>query len=356
LMGLGLSATIAIAKWFSERSPADIVGVIPPAAVAALTVALLIATICSTWLRVAAVPVALAGLILLIDRPTPDLFVSEDGRLVGLSLGEGRIAINRARPNEFTIANWQRAVRADETVRPEGKQERKPASAHDVGTNAGVAPHPYPLPVKNGETGAPASAPADNSGTDPASPARPALPFPSLRGEDAGRQVRGGADAEEVGRAPVTEEGLPRQGPDKPSTTGFVCAEGLCLARHPSGAIVAHALDAHAAVDACATASVIVIDDATATDVCRWKDVLVVTKRDLALNGSAAITFLGRTGILSYENSRDTPRFAAAIDYAIDRPFRPWHEQRRFSREARGLAAYQRKQLKNTDPGAGSAE
>ncbi|HEY6633312.1 MAG TPA: ComEC/Rec2 family competence protein, partial [Rhizobiaceae bacterium] len=46
LMGLGLSATIAIAKWFSERSPADIVGVIPPAAVAALTVALLIATIC----------------------------------------------------------------------------------------------------------------------------------------------------------------------------------------------------------------------------------------------------------------------------------------------------------------------
>ena len=75
-------------------------------------------------------------------------------------------------------------------------------------------------------------------------------------------------------------------------TTGFICAEGLCLARHPSGAVVAHALDAEAALDACATASVIVIDDATAKNVCRWKDVLVVTKRDLALNGSAAITFL----------------------------------------------------------------
>ncbi len=49
--GLGLSATIAIARWFSERSPADIVGLVPPASVAVLTVALLIATVSSTWLR-----------------------------------------------------------------------------------------------------------------------------------------------------------------------------------------------------------------------------------------------------------------------------------------------------------------
>ena len=96
VMGLGLTATIAIARWFSERSPADIVGLVPPASVAVLTVALLIATVCSTWLRGAAVPVALAGLVLLVDRPQPDLFISEDGRLVGLAVGEGRIAVNRA--------------------------------------------------------------------------------------------------------------------------------------------------------------------------------------------------------------------------------------------------------------------
>ena len=145
VMGLGLTATIAIARWFSERSPADIVGLVPPASVAVLTVALLIATVCSTWLRVAAVPVALAGLVLLVDRPQPDLFVSEDGRLVGLAVGEGRIAVNRARPNEFTIDNWQRAMRADEIVRPEGKQERATASptnraeAHEELTNLRVA-------------------------------------------------------------------------------------------------------------------------------------------------------------------------------------------------------------------------
>jgi competence protein ComEC len=142
----------------------------------------------------------------------------------------------------------------------------------------------------------------------------------------------------------------------KPSSIGFTCSEGLCLARHPSGPTVAHALDAEAALDACATASVIVIDDATARNVCRWKEVLVVTKRDLALNGSAAITLPDGTGGRSSESTGDTPAVAAAIDYAISRPFRPWHEQRRFSREARGLPAYQRKQEKSADPMAGSAE
>ncbi len=289
VMGLGLSATIAVAKWFSERSPADIVGLIPPAAVAVLTVALLIATICSTWLRIAAVPVALAGLMLLVDRPRPDLFVSEDGRLVGLALGDGRIAVNRARPNEFTIDNWKRAIRADEMVRPEGKQQRTTAE-------------------------------------------------PVEAGADAGRQVSGSAKAGELDPTPdIVPNNAPlRPDSDRPPAEGFICAEGLCLARHSSGAVVAHALDAQAALDACAVASVIVIDDATARNVCRWKDVLVVTKRDLALNGSAVIELPS--------NAREGASAAmATAEYALSRPFRPWHEQRRFSREARGLPAYQRK-------------
>ena len=348
VMGMGLTATIAIARWFSERSPADMVGLIPPASVAVLTVALLIATICSTWLRIAAAPVVLAGLLLLLDRPRPDLFVSEDGRLVGLDVGEGRIAVNRARPNEFTIDNWKRAVRADEIIRPEGRQERSPANddgsvspvteSNAEATDAGAA-HSYPLPVKNGERGASAS--------------RPVLLSPSLRVEEPGRQARGGANAGK--REPVVSSSdIPST--DTPSlTAGFACAEGLCLARHPSGAIVAHALDALAALDACASASVIVIDDATAKNVCRWKDVLVVTKRDLALGGSAAITFLPAresrsrpipdipTATENAEAGKATMvRMPATIEYAISRPFRPWHDQRRFSRSARGLAPYRR--------------
>ena len=49
------------------------------------------------------------------------------------------------------------------------------------------APHPYPLPVKNGERGRRAL--------------RPALLSPSSRGEDAGRQVRGSAQRYERNRS-----------------------------------------------------------------------------------------------------------------------------------------------------------
>ena len=125
---------------------------------------------------------------------------------------------------------------------------------------------------------------------------------------------------------------------------GFTCADGLCLARHPSGAIVAHAADAEAAERACATASVIVIDDATAKNICRGEKVLVVTKRDLARRGSAAITFA--------PTASATSKVKATIEYAVRQPYRPWHAQRQFSREARGLAPYLRP---DRAPAAGTA-
>ena len=137
---------------------------------------------------------------------------------------------------------------------------------------------------------------------------------------------------------------------DRRSHSGFVCSEGLCLARHPSGVVVAHALDAQAAMDACAIAGVIVIDDATAKNVCRWQDVLVVTSRDLALRGSAAITLPDR------RTTPDRPDVSsgdeAMAEFAISQPFRPWHEQRRFSRAARGLPPYQRKPASPSPAGA----
>jgi competence protein ComEC len=335
VMGLGLSATIAIAKWFSERSPADIVGLVPPAAVAVLTVALLIATICSTWLRIIAVPVALVGLIALIDSPQPDLFVSEDGRLVGLDVGEGRIAVNRARPNEFTIGNWRRAMRADEVVRPEGKQERRTVKPEETASRVAAdddkatADRTSPsLPLPGGEETPIIDAAPQNL----ASSSQDLGSSPSRSGGEVVRAkpetVRGNLCRDAAG-CRVSVDLSDR------SPAGFTCAEGACLAHHPSGAIVVHALDTQAALDACTTASIIIIDDATAKNICRWKDVLVITKRDLSLHGSAAIAFSGRA-------VGGASRVVAAIEYAISRPFRPWHEQRRFSREARGLAAYRR--------------
>ena len=68
VMGKGLSAMIAVANWFSELSPIDSVGLVPAAAVVVLTIALVLATLPTTWLRLAALPVALAGLAIVSTR------------------------------------------------------------------------------------------------------------------------------------------------------------------------------------------------------------------------------------------------------------------------------------------------
>src|SRR5690606_4084902 len=115
----------------------------------------------------------------------------------------------------------------------------------------------------------------------------------------------------------------------------FSCHAGLCLARHASGVVIAHAAGAEAAGPACAAARVIVIDDATAENPCPGSEALVVTKRDLARRGSAAIRF----------DAEGRPR----IEYAIAEEPRVWHRQRRFSREARGLPPWRR-----PEPGAGA--
>lgn len=109
--------------------------------------------------------------------------------------------------------------------------------------------------------------------------------------------------------------------------TGFLCDKRVCIARW-NHITIAHTQDAQAALDACAYARIIIIDDATIQDRCAGR-ALVLTKRDLARRGSAEISM--RSGRI-------------ATRFAIEEPYRPWHEHRRFSREARGLGVYKRAQ------------
>jgi competence protein ComEC len=102
VMGKGLSAMIAVANWFSALSPIDSVGLVPLSAVIVLTVALVLATLPTTWLRIAALPLTLAGLAIVSGRTLPDAVVSEDGRLVAIRTSDGALAVSRARPNAFT--------------------------------------------------------------------------------------------------------------------------------------------------------------------------------------------------------------------------------------------------------------
>jgi ComEC/Rec2-related protein len=252
VMGKGLTVMIAMSGWISERSPVDGVGLISQQAVLLVAIALVIATMATTWLRLAALPFALAGLLTVSDTRTPDVLISEDARLVALPIGGGELAVSRARPNEFTVDNWKRALTSETIVVPE---------VFDKG--------------------------------------------------DGQFEI---ADAAEL-----------------PPGSPFYCTAGVCLAKHTSGAIIAYVEDRKDTWKACGFAELIVVNDATGYDACHNPLVLVITKRQLARKGSAAVFF-----------DRQSATTPATISFAVDRPYRPWHAQRKFSREARGLPPFKK--------------
>jgi competence protein ComEC len=252
VMGKGLTAMIAVSGWLAAHSPIDAVGLVSGQSVLFVTVALVIATMATTWLRALALPFALAGLLTVHQVRTPDVLVSEDGRLVALPIGGSELAVSRAQPNKFTVDNWRRALDAEAMVPPE---------------------------------------------------------------------VPKGADARFVAAHVL----------DLPPGAPFLCMVDLCLARHPSGAFVATAKTAKAARAACAWASLIVIGDAAGKNPCGDPLVRVITARDVARWGSAAVYF-----------DPDSAAAPPAIRFAVEQAYRPWHVQRKFSRAARGLAPYER--------------
>ncbi|TIR63043.1 MAG: competence protein, partial [Mesorhizobium sp.] len=75
LMGKGLAAMIAISAWISEWSPVDAVGLISIHSVLLATIALVIATMATTWLRLAAIPFAAAAVMMIPQVRTPDLLI-----------------------------------------------------------------------------------------------------------------------------------------------------------------------------------------------------------------------------------------------------------------------------------------
>lgn len=249
LMGRAIGWVLAIAHWFAERSPIDAVGLMPQGAMLLLSLALAVLTLCVTRLRLLALVFALPAVVMLFDRRLPEILISEDARLVGVR-AQGALAVNRDRPNDFTLQNWLHALAVREWQRP-----------------------------------------IDLS-------------------DDPAETVAG-----EVGQ--------------------FLCSEELCVAVLAStGQTVVHAAHADAAAPHCETAAVIVIDDATARNPCHGETPIVATKRDLARKGAASVTFR-RSG-------NDETGWTAKIDFAVSEPFRPWHDHRRYSREARGLAPYRR--------------
>ena len=203
VMGKGLTAMIVISDWISARSPIDAVGLVSVRSVLLVTASLVIATMATTRLRLAALPFALAGLLTIPAARAPDVLISEDARLVAVPIGGGELAVNRARPNEFTIDNWKRALDAENLVDPEAVNSR--GMQFDL------------------------------------------------------------ADSGEL-----------------PPGTPFLCAAGLCVARHGPARSLPMSQTVEAARPACAFADLVVVDDATAADPC---DDPLVARRHQAATG-----------------------------------------------------------------------
>jgi ComEC/Rec2-related protein len=130
-MGLGISGLILVSNLLAEHSPLDETGLVPGTSVVLLTVGLVAATVATTRLRWAALPAAAAGLMLIGTVRVPDVFVSEDARLVGANIG-GELAVNAGKGNAFTLQNWSRAAEAKAMRRPDaagaGDPDHRPSA------------------------------------------------------------------------------------------------------------------------------------------------------------------------------------------------------------------------------------
>lgn len=128
----------------------------------------------------------------------------------------------------------------------------------------------------------------------------------------------------------------PRGGNNTAEQGGFACDGDLCVFDQPGRPVVVHSQstgedapdNANAIVARwCGRADLVVIADATAEVTCDAPQTLIVTARQLALQGSMAMHW----------EEEATPPTAVFAHPGINRP---WHDQRRFSRAARGLPDY----------------
>jgi ComEC/Rec2-related protein len=118
VMGAGIDTMLAIAAWLSERSPFDVVGAIRLDSLLLLTAALALSAVLTGRLLLIAVAPLAIGVALLAMPHRPEVYISEDARLVGLALPGGAFAVNRPRPSAFTTGNWLHAAARSDVVGP----------------------------------------------------------------------------------------------------------------------------------------------------------------------------------------------------------------------------------------------
>lgn len=126
IMGWGIFAVRHIAAFVAAWSPDGNPGAMPSLTLVLWTIALVLAVVLSTRLKALALPFIVLGFAIFVREPFPDIVVSEDAKLVGVRLADGRFAVNRSRPSQFTVDNWKTAYRVEEFIAlPSGKNKKR---------------------------------------------------------------------------------------------------------------------------------------------------------------------------------------------------------------------------------------
>ncbi len=298
LMGWGLQGVIAIARYVAAWGGDVGVGRQHAWFLALSALGFVLLTLLRTKLRLIGLPFIAAAFCLSaweVEKPLPDLLVSEDGTMVGL-LEENRVATNRTRPPDFIYDQWRRALTLAEPIKP---------TVSPVDDNGGSSREDDPKA----------------SETDKASGKGSSLP--PAQGDTPAKARTGTASKERLPDLTDSQRSEASAAMRKASTERFHCVmRAWCAIRAKAGPLIVVVEDARYAGTACDAAAIIVAARAR-FDRCR--------SGALMINGEV----LRRTGALEISLNGAQNRNGWTINAAMVGQNRPWTRHRLYDWRSR---------------------
>lgn len=118
LAGKGVEIVMQVARTVSEWGGPDATGPVTGVSLGFAVAALLLLCLPATRLRWLAMPPALAAIVSFAVAERPVALIAEDARLVAVLTESGALAVNRRKPDDFTLTDWRRHTRANAVLKP----------------------------------------------------------------------------------------------------------------------------------------------------------------------------------------------------------------------------------------------
>lgn len=321
-MAASVGWILVISDAIAVRSPPGHIGVMSVGVMLAASVALIWVCVCRTRLRWLAVIPALFAIALAGHRSDPIIVISEDGRQVAAIGLDGQIALNRSRPSAFIVDQWQKAYRTPHRLRPFKLDEGVPLpTVQSLSTlrqaDGFEATEAIGATGRTTTTGSVGTKDIANANDTSAAPEPVKMPHTAVR-------------TSIIDNAPRSQDRSEAHMPDPimPMTCSDVLCQGIVGRAGTQWPYLIASADTQLPVNACKQYAIIILAYAPSSSPCAVADrAHVITAQHLSLRGSAEI-FVGDKGV------------DLRVRHAVAYPFRPWHDQRQYSRSARNLAPW----------------